>query len=237
MGQQASSEFAGNFFRQTQTLRELTTITYDGFLAKVRELNEISQSLTDSRNRSLVFEVRAPTETPVLWKKEVRVCCRRVAADGAKSAPKTESMRLMSLRQFLQAYHTIKAYHSAAMDSSATSTAGTKTKGGPPPKNLCTSALFNGVLDVPESDLEECCVCMERKPEVTLPCTHSYCLFCIEQWNVSNTTCPLCREEFDTTDDTWVISEAPESEEVLNEMQKALVEISTRHSGDEGCST
>ncbi|CAN8004220.1 unnamed protein product [Ixodes pacificus] len=225
MGQQASSEFAGNFFRQTQTLRELTTITYDGFLAKVRELNEM-QSLTDSRNRSLVFEVRAPTETPVLWKKEVRVCCRRV-----------KSMRLMSLRQFLQAYHTIKAYHSAAMDSSATSTAGTKTKGGPPPKNLCTSALFNGVLDVPESDLEECCVCMERKPEVTLPCTHSYCLFCIEQWNVSNTTCPLCREEFDITDDTWVISEAPESEEVLNEMQKALVEISTRHSGGEGCST
>uniref|UniRef100_A0A090XED5 RING finger protein 141 n=1 Tax=Ixodes ricinus TaxID=34613 RepID=A0A090XED5_IXORI len=64
--------------------------------------------------------------------------------------------------------------------------------------------VFNGVLDVPESDLEECCVCMERKPEVTLPCTHSYCLFCIEQWSVSNITCPLCREGFDTTGDTWV---------------------------------
>ncbi|CAN7939653.1 unnamed protein product, partial [Ixodes hexagonus] len=93
------------------------------------------------------------------------------------------------------------------------------------------------VLGVPESDLEECCVCMERKPEVTLPCTHSYCLFCIEQWNVSNTTCPLCREEFDTTNETWVISEAPESSEVLSEMQKALVEISERHSGDDSASS
>ncbi|KAH6935138.1 hypothetical protein HPB50_003504 [Hyalomma asiaticum] len=40
--------------------------------------------------------------------------------------------------------------------------------------------------------------------------------------NVSNTTCPLCREEFESTKETWVISEAPESSEVLSEMQKAL---------------
>lgn len=33
-----------------------------------------------------------------------------------------------------------------------------------------------------ETDTEECIICMERKPEVTLPCAHAYCLFCIEQW-------------------------------------------------------
>lgn len=29
---------------------------------------------------------------------------------------------------------------------------------------------------------EECCICMENRPEVSLPCTHQYCLPCIEQW-------------------------------------------------------
>lgn len=28
----------------------------------------------------------------------------------------------------------------------------------------------------------ECCICLERKQEVILPCTHSYCLPCLEEW-------------------------------------------------------
>lgn len=28
----------------------------------------------------------------------------------------------------------------------------------------------------------ECVICFERKPEVILPCTHSYCTPCIEEW-------------------------------------------------------
>lgn len=30
----------------------------------------------------------------------------------------------------------------------------------------------------------ECVICFERKPEVTLPCAHSYCTPCIEEWYV-----------------------------------------------------
>lgn len=225
MGQQVSSDFS-SIFRQTQTLRELTTLTYDELLDKVKELNEISQSLTYDKKGRLSFEVRCPSETPVLWKKQVRICCKRLRSN------KTQSARFLSLRQFLQAYHTIKAYSVAGASTPAQGSSGGSVAKGATTQDISASAMFDGVLGTSESDLEECCVCMERKPEVTLPCTHSYCLVCIEQWNVSNTTCPLCREEFETTDETWVISEAPESSEVLSEMQKALVEISEWHSGD-----
>ena len=43
--------------------------------------------------------------------------------------------------------------------------------------------------EIDPNSLDECCICLERKPDVILPCTHSYCLSCIEQWNVDHKTC------------------------------------------------
>ena len=50
-------------------------------------------------------------------------------------------------------------------------------------------------------------MCLERRPDVILPCAHSYCLPCIEQWNVNHKTCPVCRETVQSTDDGWVRSD------------------------------
>ena len=33
-----------------------------------------------------------------------------------------------------------------------------------------------------KTSLEECIICLERRPDVILPCAHAYCLPCIEQW-------------------------------------------------------
>ncbi|XP_064482360.1 RING finger protein 141-like [Ornithodoros turicata] len=209
MGQPLSS--ADHVSRQAW--KEIATLTFQDFIAKIEELNEICRS--QPRQRRLVFKACNVTDTPVLWKSTVQVRCMRVSTTVP---PAVQSYRLLSLREFLQSYHMIKAYHSAAAASQHETDGSEKS--------------FSSLFDSLQDNLEECCVCMERKPQVTLPCTHSYCLFCIEQWNVSNTTCPLCREEFNTTDETWVMSEAPASEEVLSEMEKALVEISTKHSSD-----
>lgn len=40
-----------------------------------------------------------------------------------------------------------------------------------------TNSLENG-----GEKLGECCICLERKPDVMLPCAHAYCMPCIEQW-------------------------------------------------------
>ncbi len=79
--------------------------------------------------------------------------------------------------------------------------------------------------DADPNSLDECCICLERKPDVILPCTHSYCLPCIEQWNVDHKTCPVCRETLSSTDDGWVISEGPDSLDVATEIQKSLMDL------------
>lgn len=36
--------------------------------------------------------------------------------------------------------------------------------------------------DCSRATSQECCICLERKQQITLPCTHSYCQPCIDQW-------------------------------------------------------
>lgn len=87
--------------------------------------------------------------------------------------------------------------------------------------------------------IDECSICLDRQTEVILPCTHSFCTPCIEQWyvcnhilqihqyfdsfryfcrNVNNKTCPICCESLESTDDTWVMSNIPEVEEINEEI-------------------
>ncbi|XP_055523938.1 RING finger protein 141-like [Wyeomyia smithii] len=76
------------------------------------------------------------------------------------------------------------------------------------------------------TECSECCICLERKPEVSLPCAHSYCTPCIEQWNIHQKRCPICDEELASTDDTWVLSEMPEAEEISEEICATLMKLS-----------
>ncbi|XP_076036274.1 RING finger protein 141-like isoform X2 [Oratosquilla oratoria] len=90
-------------------------------------------------------------------------------------------------------------------------------------RNMPEGAVASQTNQELGASLEECCICLERKPDVILPCTHAYCLPCIEQWNGVDKTCPVCRESLKSTDDTWVISEVPDNEQVTQEIQRALI--------------
>ncbi|GLV35487.1 murashka [Carabus blaptoides fortunei] len=91
---------------------------------------------------------------------------------------------------------------------------------------MTASTILNTVDSLTKKEqYSECCICLERKPDVILPCAHSYCLLCIEQWNVNNKTCPICRETLVSTDDTWVLSEVPEAAEISEEIRSSLMKL------------
>lgn len=43
--------------------------------------------------------------------------------------------------------------------------------------------------------------------------------------NEDHDTCPICREKLENTDDTWVISDVPNAEEISQEIRTSLMDL------------
>lgn len=243
------SEIKDEVLKHAAVLTKIAVLSYDNFLQMVNELNRISVSLPDKSGKKLIFLVKKRTDASIFWKSTVRIACVRVIT----SSGKIETYRLMNLKEFLQVYKMVNYHASAAPPSNEPIT----EDGGAAGCSLdetsvkvldvedsrqCsvhkeffdTSIILDGISVVKDmaTDLDECCICMERKPETTLPCAHSYCMKCIDEWNVSHNTCPLCREKLESTDESWVIFDAPDSKEVQQELEQTLLYISEEKSRD-----
>ncbi|GAB6018415.1 hypothetical protein CHUAL_000130 [Chamberlinius hualienensis] len=233
--------------RQAFNLKELALLTYESFTETLQQLNQISKTVADRNGKKLNFTVKSGTDTTVLWKATVKIGCIRID----KMTGKVASCRLLNLKQYMQVYRMIMsqvAIENSLTDGSSSHSGCQQVQEDsvddeedekqcsaacrvlkPNLKQIANSPLTTSmILEKVSTEagqttpLEECCICMERKPELILPCAHSYCVPCIEQWNVSSKTCPVCRETLESTDDSWVISEAPDSVEVAKELQKLL---------------
>lgn len=128
------------------------------------------------------------TDSTILWKGTVRIGCVKI--DPATSS--VESYRLINLAEFLQVFKTLQG-HVDCMEANKKKSedlcASTSEDVSQIPSTLTASMILNHVDEIDKCKnfdrITECCICLERKPEVSLPCTHSYCLPCIEQWLVS----------------------------------------------------
>lgn len=60
---------------------------------------------------------------------------------------------------------------------------------------------------------------------MSVPYNHfEKCIFYFAR-SVVEKTCPMCRESLESTDDTWVLSEAPDSDQVNEEIRKTLISL------------
>lgn len=64
---------------------------------------------------------------------------------------------------------------------------------------------------------------MDRISDAILPCSHSFCFVCIEQWKeMGKITCPICKHPIRMDGkDTWVIADQPNE----NDLHDYLISI------------
>ncbi|KAL5007323.1 hypothetical protein ScPMuIL_016129 [Solemya velum] len=207
----------GKLHTQACIIKKLATLTYPQFLESIKELNTITRGFTDQHDKQLHFVLVPNTDATLLWKGTVRIKCEKILV----SSGTVESSRVLNLRQYVIMYREIGEQ---LMTLSGLQTSASRTR------DLCASVIMDEMDKVlpTRCDESECCICMDNESRIILPCAHRFCEGCIDTWNVSHRTCPLCRAQVSSTDDTWVLTEKPDSSEYASEVKGYLVGLADR---------
>lgn len=179
-------------------------LTYDEFLARVAELNDVTAKLASGQQKHLLFEVQPGSDSTALWKVAVRIVCTKIN----KETGVVEASRIMNLYQFIQLYKDIT--------SQAAELAAEGASEGPSGDNAssesCQASMWMGrVKEL--TDEEECCICMDGKADLILPCAHIFCQKCIDKWSGQQRNCPVCRLSVTAANESWVVSDFPSEQE------------------------
>ncbi|ELU16378.1 hypothetical protein CAPTEDRAFT_138663 [Capitella teleta] len=197
----------GTIQKHALEIKKAAIIPYEEFLQSVKELNEVTHSFSDINGKTLLFEVKKGSDTSVLWRGTVRVKCHKVNSSNGI----IDSTRLLNLKQFIHLRSEIQRQARFASFEDY---------------DLSTSVFLTGHQE--EGEMSECCICMDRKAGIILPCAHVYCEQCIDAWNVNHNTCPICRARIEGSDDTWVLTEKPDTSEILHETTGYLMDLADR---------
>lgn len=169
----------------------------------------------------MVFAVHKGSYIQWLWKATIKIACVSINPDSRKIS----QVKMINLKQFLHVFNTM------VMNLEAI-TASEEHQKSPSSSPMFPSSILNQLSSDPKFNFEsddDCCICMDRKPEVILACLHSYCTLCIEQWNeTGNKSCPVCSSELKDTSDTWVPLEIPEPDEINDEIVQQLQNLTSQ---------
>ncbi|XP_037109985.1 RING finger protein 141 [Syngnathus acus] len=209
MGQQISGQAARipeKLLKHVGLMRDSGYLTYEEFLARVAELNDLTAKLAAGQHKHLLFEVQPGSDASALWKVAVRILCTKIN----KTNGTVEASRIMNLYQFIQLYcdMTSQAASVLAAEGAAAATTTTNPEAScmpPLAPDACQASMWMGRVKELTDD-EECCICMDCKADLILPCTHRFCQKCIDKWSRN---CPMCRLQVTAANDSWVMSDFP----------------------------
>ncbi|XP_026873809.2 RING finger protein 141 isoform X1 [Electrophorus electricus] len=207
-GQAVMSKLPEKLIKHAGLVRDSGYLTYDEFLGRVAELNEVTARLAAGQQKHLLFEVQPGSDTSALWKVVVRVVCTKINKEDGM----VEASRIMNLYQFIQLYKDIT---SQAAEVLAGEGSAEHALGQPPTADSCRASMW--MCRVKQlTDEEECCICMDGKADLILPCAHSFCQKCIDKWSGQSRNCPICRIQVTAANESWVMSDAPTEEDMAS---------------------
>ncbi|XP_053305604.1 RING finger protein 141 [Spea bombifrons] len=219
MGQQLSSQTQSvinklpeKVAKHAALVRDSGFLTYEEFLGRVAELNDVTAKLASGQDKHLLFEVQPGSDASALWKVAVRVLCTKIN----KTRGVVEVSRIMNLYQFVQLYKDITS-HAAGVFAQEGSGSGENAESVESASSVssCQASILMGKVKQ-LTDEEECCICMDGRADLILPCAHSFCQKCIDKWSDRHRSCPICRLQVTGMNDSWVVSEAPTDADVAS---------------------
>uniref|UniRef100_A0A3B3YLX6 RING finger protein 141 n=1 Tax=Poecilia mexicana TaxID=48701 RepID=A0A3B3YLX6_9TELE len=211
MGQQISGQInhlPEKLVKHAGLVRESGYLTYEEFLGRVAELNDVTAKLAAGQQKHLLFEVQPGSDASALWKVAVRIVCTKIN----KESGVVEASRIMNLYQFIQLYRDITSQAAEVLSAEV------HRKRLFFSRELCRAEVvcFIECRVKQLTDQEECCICMDGKADLILPCAHSFCQKCIDKWSGRSRNCPICRLQVTAANDSWVMSDFPSEDEVVS---------------------
>ncbi|XP_005989755.1 RING finger protein 141 [Latimeria chalumnae] len=225
MGQQLSNQTQNvihnlpeKVVKHAALVRDSGFLTYEEFLGRVAELNDLTAKLASGQDKCLLFEVLPGSDSSALWKVVVRIVCTKIN----KTTGIVEASRILNLYQFIQLYKDITSQAAGILNTDLasevilnTDSASEGTDGNLSSAASCQASIWMGRVKQ-LTDEEECCICMDGRADLILPCAHSFCQKCIDKWSDRNRNCPICRLQVTGTNDSWVVSDAPTKEDMAS---------------------
>uniref|UniRef100_A0A8C2KST0 Ring finger protein 141 n=1 Tax=Cyprinus carpio TaxID=7962 RepID=A0A8C2KST0_CYPCA len=166
MGQQLSGQavtrLPEKLIKHVGLMRDSGYLTYDEFLGRMAELNDVTAKLASGQKKHLLFEVQPGSDATVLWKVAVRIVCTKINKEDGM----VEASRIMNLYQFIQLYKDITSQAAEVLSSEA---AAEGSSGPLSSEDTCQASMWMGRVKQ-LTDEEECCICMDGKADLILPC-------------------------------------------------------------------
>ncbi|XP_073897409.1 RING finger protein 141 isoform X3 [Castor canadensis] len=168
-------------------VRESGSLTYEEFLGRVAELNDVTAKVAAGQEKHLLFEIN-------------------------KSSGIVEASRIMNLYQFIQLYKDITSQAAGVLAQTSSSDEPDENSSS---VTSCQASLWMGRVKR-LTDEEECCICMDGRADLILPCAHNFCQKCIDKWSDRHRNCPICRLQMTGANESWVVSDAPTEDDMAN---------------------
>ncbi|KAL6051196.1 putative aminoacyltransferase, E1 ubiquitin-activating enzyme [Balamuthia mandrillaris] len=171
--------------------------TYRDLQAHIQEANQLIQKACAPPKR-VTFQLHPSSEQDIpimlLWKHFVKI---RVLVE-----PEQHYSHELNYKQFYALLGRLRFSQQQQQEEQAPTNEAAEEK-----RKEQDEEKEKGNEEAEKEEEEECVICMERRAEVALSCTHAFCSACIEEWKRRSTTCPMCRENISQqTDDMWVLT-------------------------------